>query len=208
MNPLKTTPPHHRIILAVDIEDSSARTNAVKAALRRVMYTLMDECLAVSGVREEYRDPFIDRGDGILVLVHPVDEVPKTLMLSVVVPTLETMLCRHAEKVPDQSLRLRAVLHAGEVHYDSRGCFGESLDVAFRLLNAAEVKERFRRARRPLLLVVSDDIHHAVVRHGYEGIDPHTFEPGPYVNVGGQIRQGWVRVVRTGCLQPAGPPES
>jgi GTP diphosphokinase / guanosine-3',5'-bis(diphosphate) 3'-diphosphatase len=35
-----------------------------------------------------------------------------------------------------EARRLRVVLHAGEVHYDGNGCFGEALDIAFRLLDA------------------------------------------------------------------------
>ena len=31
-------------------------------------------------------------------------------------------------------MRLRAVVHAGEIHDDGRGFYGEDLDVAFRLL--------------------------------------------------------------------------
>jgi hypothetical protein len=31
-------------------------------------------------------------------------------------------------------------VHAGEVNYDANGCFGEALDVAFRLLDAARVQ--------------------------------------------------------------------
>jgi class 3 adenylate cyclase len=193
MSTLQATPPHHRVILAVDIEGSTMRTNTAKAGLRHVMYALLEECLIISGVQEDHRDSFIDRGDGILVLIHPVDEVPKTLLLSMVAPTLETLLCQHADEFPEQELRLRVVVHAGEVHYDGRGCFGESLDVAFRLLDAAEVKERFRRTRAPLILVVSDDIHQMVIRHGYEGIDQQAFVPAAYVNVAGQVRLGWIK---------------
>src|SRR5262245_7882303 len=104
MTALQVTPPHHRVILAVDIEGSTARTNTAKAALRSAMYSLLEECLVDSGVREEWRDPFVDRGDGILVLIHPVDHVPKTLLLNRVVPKLETLLCERGRQ-----LRLRVV---------------------------------------------------------------------------------------------------
>jgi class 3 adenylate cyclase len=188
MTALHATRPHHRVILAVDIEGSSARTNTAKAGLRAVMYDSLEECLIRSGIRAEWRDPFVDRGDGILVLIHPVDDVPKTLLLSNVIPALEALLYQQQ----GQELRLRVVLHAGEVHYDARGCFGESLDVAFRLLDSEEVKERFRRSRAPLVLVVSEDIHRAVIRHGYDGIDQQAFVPAVYVAVAGQICVGWV----------------
>jgi FAD/FMN-containing dehydrogenase len=31
-------------------------------------------------------------------------------------------------------------MHAGEIHYDSNGCFGHALDIAFRLLDAPPAK--------------------------------------------------------------------
>jgi len=50
------------------------------------------------------------------------------------------------------------VVHAGEVHYDDNGCFGEALDVAFRLLDAPRFKKALREAASPLILIVSDPI--------------------------------------------------
>jgi hypothetical protein len=190
--PLK--PPRHRVIFAIDIEGSTTRTNVAKAGLRRVMYALVEECLLISGVHEVHRDPFVDRGDGILALIHPVDEVPKTLLLDTVVPLLAALLIERATSAPDECLRLRAVLHAGEVHDDGHGYFGESLDVAFRLLDAQDLKQRFREISEPLILIISDHIHATVVRHGYQGIDEDTFMPGPVVRVGAHRCRGWIHI--------------
>jgi hypothetical protein len=63
------------------------------------------------------------------------------------------------------------VIHAGEVHYDANGCFGEALDVAFRLLDASQVKTALRQTVDPLILVISADIYGSTVRHGYDGLD-------------------------------------
>lgn len=186
--------PYHRTILAVDIERSTAQTNSAKAALRQAMYDVLEATLLASGVSEQCRDAFIDRGDGILVLIRPVDDVPKTLLLDAVIPTLCGLLWEHRAAHPNQSLRLRAVLHAGEVHYDRRGCFGEALDIAFRLLDAPKIKSYFRTIDEPLVLVVSDDIHRSVIRHGYDGIDERSFGPAICVRVAGKQNHGWVHV--------------
>lgn len=192
MNMLSPGPPHHRAIFAVDIEGSTTRNNWAKGALRGAMYELMEQSLAESGIGAEYRDPFVDRGDGILTLVRPVDEVPKTVLLRDVVPTLAHLLADYNDDHPDQRLRLRAVMHAGEVHQDSQGNFGEALDIAFRLLDAPEVKQTFRMSTAPLLLVVSDLIYQAIVRQGYDGIDERAFTLVADVLVGGQRYRGWV----------------
>src|SRR5918997_1120611 len=184
--------PCYRSIMAVDIEGSTARTNPAKAELRHVLYELFEKSLQEGGIAECHRDALIDRGDGILALVHPVDQAPTALLLNSFIPTLNRLLTDHDTLNPDRSFRLRAVVHAGEVHYDDRGCFGEALDITFRLLDAAEVKRRLLQAAAPLVLVVSDYIYRSVVRHGYPGIDENAFEPLVHVRLAGQRHRGWI----------------
>jgi hypothetical protein len=86
------------------------------------------------------------------------------------------------------------VLHAGEVHYDANGCFGEALDVAFRLLDAARVKRALRETADPLILVVSGDIYSSVVRHGYDGIDQQAFHQLVRVHIAGKRYPGWIHI--------------
>ncbi|HKN98543.1 MAG TPA: hypothetical protein VJX10_15595 [Pseudonocardiaceae bacterium] len=188
---LSPSPPHHRTIFAVDIEGSTTRNNTAKADLRGAMYELLEQALRANGIDEDCCDPLVDRGDGILALIRPLDEVPKTVLLAKVVPTLRELLVDHEKNNPGQRLRLRAVLHAGEVHHDSRGPFGEALDVAFRLLDAPEVKQRFRMVAGPLLLVVSEWIYRTIVRQGYEGIDELRFQPITQVVVHDAVHPGW-----------------
>ncbi|GAB2972357.1 hypothetical protein [Saccharothrix stipae] len=189
-----TGPAHHRAIVAVDIEGSSKRTNPAKARVRATMYDLVEQALDDAGITDDRRDPLIDCGDGVLALIHPVAEAPKALLLNRVIPTMRALLDDHGLMVPDEPLRLRAVVHAGEVHHDRRGCFGEALDITFRLLNAPQFKARLNDSTAPLVVVVSDDIYRAVVRHGYEGIDPSGFTPNVRVRVAGEEHHGWVHV--------------
>jgi class 3 adenylate cyclase len=194
MKTLAPSVPRHRAIVAVDVEASTTRTNAAKVGLRQAMYDLLEQALDAAGIARRYRDPLIDRGDGVLALVHPVDQAPKTLLLNAVIPRLSELLADHRAHCPDQQFRLRAVVHAGEVHYDGRGVFGEALDIAFRLLDALEVKKRLLHTAAPLVLVASDDIYRTVIRHGYDGINDQAFEPLVRVHVAGQQHCGWVHV--------------
>lgn len=195
MSTLPVAVPHHRNIVTVDIEGSTAKTNPAKGRLRQVMYDLFEAALKASGILRDYMDPLVDRGDGVLALIYPVDAVPKTLLLDTLVPTLSTLLAEHNKLAPLQKLRLRAAVHAGEVHYDRQGHFGEALDIAFRLLDAPEVKRILGETDAPLVLVVSDDLYRSVVWHGYEGIDRESFEQRVWVTVAGQQRRGWIRVL-------------
>src|SRR5690349_3164400 len=93
--------PVHRTIVAVDIEASTARTDVAKARLRTVMYDLLETALLECGIDEAHRDPPNDRGDGAFVLIHPVDQAPKPLLLSTFIPVLADMLAEYAARHED-----------------------------------------------------------------------------------------------------------
>jgi hypothetical protein len=200
MTPLRATGlPHYRSIIALDIERSTSRPNPIKGELRNKIYELFEAALRAAGIGKRHHDRFIDRGDGILALIHPVDQAPEALLLNRAVPFLgrllteyNTSLPRHSQ--PQRQLRIRLVMHAGEVHYDANGCFGEALDVAFRLLDAARVKKTLRETADPLILVISGDIYSSVVCHGYDGIDYRAFHPLVRVRVAGKRYPGWIRL--------------
>src|SRR3954467_5331341 len=187
--------PRHRSVLGLDIEGSTRQLDPGRGYLRRAMYGMLDEALAAGGIGESYRDDHLDRGDGALTLIHPVDEVPKTVLLATVVPAIAALLVEHNTREPDHMFRLRAVVGAGEVTYDERGPYGETLDVAFRLLEATAVKKMLLATRAPMVLVVSDEIHRSVVRQGYEGIDPGAYVRVAARPVSGLPRYGWARTV-------------
>jgi len=189
--------PRHRAIIAVDIEQSTSRPDPVKAELRRTLYDLFDQALRSAGIHRRDRDRFTDRGDGLLALIHPVDHAAKPILLNRAIPVLAQLLADYNASLPragraHRQLRVRVVMHAGEVHYDGNGCFGEALDIAFRLLDAPGVKKALRAAADPLTLVISGDIYRTIVRHGYDGIDPHAFRLLIRVHVAGHRYPGWI----------------
>lgn len=193
--------PVHRSILAVDIEGSTGplRTNPIKEELRQEVYRLLGKAMAEAGIESSHCDPFVDRGDGVLALIHPVDEVPKTLLLNPLLPVLTSLLVEHNTTLGSaqracREMRLRVVVHAGEVHSDGKGYFGESLDLAFRLLDAPTLKKCLRLAATPLVLVVSEDFYWSIVRHGYAGISYQSFHPAYRVECAGRRRRAWVHV--------------
>lgn len=200
MEPVPTAGiPCHRAIIALDIEHSTSRPDSVKAELRIKTYEMFDEALRSAGIHKRHRGRFIDRGDGILALVRPADHAPKVHLLNRAIPAFGQLLSDHNSNLQrlsrtQQHLRVRVVVHAGEVHYDANGCFGEALDVAFRLLDANRVKKTLREAAGPLILVVSAEIFNSVVRQGYEGIDEHSFRPLVRVQIAGNRRTGWIHI--------------
>jgi HD domain len=193
-------PSCYRTIIALDIEGSTSRPDPVKAELRTMLYELFDAALRSAGIYPRHRDRFIDRGDGLLALIHPVDQAPKALLLNRVIPEFSRLLSAYNTSLPPQGgpqrqMRVRVVLHAGEVHYDADGCYGEALDIAFRLLDAPVVKKAFRAAPDPFILVVSGDIHSSVVRHGYDQVGGGSFQRLVTKQIAGNRYTGWIQKV-------------
>ncbi len=187
--------PVHRLIVAVDIEGSTERNNPAKGELRRILYELLDRALDRAGIDSRHLEPYTDRGDSVLILIRPHDDVPKTLVLGQLIPVLTALLAGHNASVPRPELRmrLRAVVHAGEVHEDGNGFYGDDLDTAFRLLEAPRLKKALKEAAAsPLILVVSEEIFHGIVQQGY--LDDGPYQPLVRVRVGRRQRRGWVHV--------------
>ena len=186
--------PLYRLIIAVDIAASTTRTDPVKGELRRVAYDLLEQALEAVGITGNRLEPLTDRGDGILALARSHDNVPKTALLDRLIPLLAAMLTEYNAQAahPALRMRLRAVVHAGDIYLDRRGCYGEAIDVAIRLLDAPPVKRTLREAAAPLVLVVSDEIYFAVAGHGY--VDKDAYCPLFHVRVAGRPHRGWVHI--------------
>lgn len=189
-----TAGPVHRSIVAVDVEGSTMRTNPVKGELRRILYDLMDRALQAAGIGPKHLEQLSDRGDGMLILVRPHDDVPKTVLLGRLVPVLTALLIEYNATVkrPELELRLRVVVHAGEVHADGNGFYGDDLDVAFRLLDSPAVKRALKETSAALVLVISEEIFSGIVRHGYVGGGP--YNQRVHVRVGERQRRGRVHI--------------
>ena len=171
----EATLPVHRSILAVDIEDSTRRTNTVKEELRQLVYQLVLESLDVAGIDDHYYDPFTDRGDGIMVLVHPVDEFPKPLLISRLIPALARLLAAHNSGIPlaeqPRVWRLGPSSTRGGGALRRQGVLRRGPRRRLPAARCAPVQGTPATATVPLALVASDYIYQSIIRHGYAGID-------------------------------------
>jgi hypothetical protein len=189
-------PPRCRVIVALDIEGSTSRPDSVKGELRTMLYELFDAALRSAGVSANRRDRFIDRGDGLLALIDPADQA---LVLNRVVPVFSQLLAGYNARIADsgdrqRELRVRVVLHSGEINDDDNGPFGETLDTAFRLLDAPQVKAALRAAHEPLLLVVSGEVYESAVRHDPGETGQPAFRWLVTAEAAGHDHQGWTHI--------------
>lgn len=74
--------PVHSGILAVDIENSTSAlgANPIKEELRQEVYRRLEASMGVAGIRAAHCGPFADRGDGVLALIYPVDDVLRVMV--------------------------------------------------------------------------------------------------------------------------------
>lgn len=158
-------PALHRSIVVLDVErfGDPARTDENRLDVRRAMYRAAEDAFDQAGV--PWRDCEIsDLGDGILVLVPA--EVPKSWLVESLALDLATALSRHNARCSAGShARLRMAVHAGEVHRDPHGNAAEAIKHAFRLIDAAVLKEALAGSPVTLALIVSDWFYREVVRH-------------------------------------------
>src|SRR5690348_13324476 len=95
--------PCYRAIVALDIERSTSRPDPVKAELRNKTYQLFGAALCSAGIRKRHRDRYVDRGDGLLALIHPVDQAPKALLLNRAIPAFRNLLADYNASLPRPS---------------------------------------------------------------------------------------------------------
>lgn len=188
----------HRTILVVDVEGfgDRRRNNPNRVAVREGLYGSLRRAFQAAGIPWDSCSRE-DRGDGVLILAGP--EVPKALFVEVLPQALVRELRRHNGMHPaEERIRLRMALNAGEVSYDPYGEAGESINLAFRLLEATELKADLAASPGVLALIVSSWFFDDVVRHSTID-DPAQYRP-TVVEVKETIAPAWI------CLPDAPVP--
>jgi hypothetical protein len=190
--PIAVTPVH-RTIVAVDIEGfgDHRRTNTNQVRVRRGLYKAMRHAFESAGVAWNscHRE---DRGDGLLVLASA--EVRKSLFVDRLPGVLAAALSRHNEThPPEEQIRLRLALHAGEVNYDDHGVTSTSITHTFRLVNARALKEVHKESPAVLAIIASSWFFDEVIRHN-ERNQPDFYRPVTVTNKETTM-PAWIRLL-------------
>jgi hypothetical protein len=163
-------------MLGVDIEKSSRRGDTAMLGNRRVLQSVLRDVVAEANIpwEDSHRD---DLGDGMRLVLGR--DVNKSRLLHPVAHELAARLRTHNRTAgPLGTIRVRMAVHAGEVHMDDAEVVGGSLKTLARLLDAPPLRNVLAAAPETatVALAVSEHIHEDVVRHGYPGIDPATYQ--------------------------------
>lgn len=201
----------HSTICAVDIAGfgGTFRTRAHHVALREGMYSSVEQAFLQSGIPLEkcYQE---GAGDSVLTLA-PAD-VGKGAFAEKLPLALVSALQGHNEThKPEEWIRMRMVLHAGEITRDDRGVTGPAIVHAFRLLDSPPLKDALRDSTGVLAIMASAWFHDEVIRHRPE------YSPEEYEQVAVDVKEtngfGWIRLpdderrerTRPGQMVPSAP---
>jgi hypothetical protein len=111
------------------------------------------------------------------VLLLAPSEAPKAVFVESFPQQLAEALRDHNEgRAPEEQIRLRVALHAGEVRYDDHGVTAMSINLAFRLLDAPRLKSILGGSHGVLAVIVSSWFFEEVVRHSVAS-RPATYRP-------------------------------
>ena len=163
-------------MLAVDIESSAGRGDVALLQMREALARIVGDALDNSGI-DKNACAQEDLGDGVRVIFPRA--VRKSSLLYPLVHELTIFLKAH-NRLAGQPIRmrLRAVLHAGDVYLEDDGiAAGGSLEVLARMLDAQPLREALAAAPEdaPLALLISQHFYDETVPHGHLGIEPETF---------------------------------
>jgi Mg-chelatase subunit ChlD len=163
----------HHTIIAVDVERFSQRDPAHQRKIHEGLQPLVREAVEHCGLAWEkcYHE---DRGDGVLVLAPP-DAHNERLAECLPHELAGRLREYNYGAARGARIRLRVVMHAGEVSHDRQGVAGPAVILAFRLLDAEELRKALARSHGVLALITSEDFFHNVVE-SHPGANPGIYQ--------------------------------
>ncbi|MEV4623483.1 hypothetical protein AB0J74_32850 [Asanoa sp. NPDC049573] len=191
------TTAHLALIVIVDIENYSARTDTVQGDLRRSLYDLMRGAVADAALGAERMD-HEDRGDAVMLFFHTASPVR---VLGPLVDRIDQALRDHAERHTEPyRMRLRMAVHHGLIKPDDDGWVGSAINDAARLVDSQPVRAGLTdHPEAWLSVIVSAPLYKTVLGAGHLPASAAEWAPARAV-VKNFDEPAWVRV--PGVPQP------
>ncbi|GIF14916.1 hypothetical protein [Actinoplanes teichomyceticus] len=168
--------PKRRVVVSVDMESYSRRSNALQYRAQQDFRRIMDEASAELGV---HRPAWLQQqaGDGELAILPP--DASERALVGNLTPTLDRLLRQYnMGRSEEGRIRLRVAVHQGLVHLDGANGFpGDAVVTACRLIDSPVLKDALKRRfpRANVALMVSDQMYTDVVCH-YQDLRPDLFQ--------------------------------
>ncbi|MFJ9586543.1 nucleotidyl cyclase domain-containing protein [Streptomyces acidicola] len=161
----------YKTLMSVDARGSGTYLDGAKRRMRAQIYDLAHASFAACGVARTMLH-LEDRGDGFIAAVD--SRIPPVQILGT---WLTEMHQRQRAQNEDLARRLglRVGVHVGPVEHDDEGLSGEAMDLVCRLADSSVARAVLEHSGRDLVCVVSESLHHEVVRHGGRFVEPGSY---------------------------------
>jgi hypothetical protein len=186
----------HFSIVLFDVEASGSLSDPEKKQVSDDLYEIVRESLAGSGIPEgAVRQE--DRGDGIFLLIAA--DVSKRLLFHPFLGLVDAKLA--ARSVGQPTLRLRLVIHHGEVNAGDRSASGRDVDTAFVLLDSTQLRDALRESRGGrIAMATTNELYQSLIR-GNDDPSPEAFRRR-FLKTKYGVFEAWVTV--TGVTEQPG----
>jgi hypothetical protein len=182
----------HKTIVVVDVASFTDpfRTLIHQRAVHDGLHSMLRLAFAEAGLDLDVCT-VEDRGDGAMILVPP--EVDKRRLADQLPSRLVAELRRYnAVHSAEATVQLRVALHAGEVVQDSHGAVSQAVNLASRILEAAEAKSALQSSTAVLALIASNAFYHEVI------VQDPAADPGAYQQIIVAVKEtstvAWLRL--------------
>lgn len=196
---MSLSPTVYRTIVFVDVADftNPDRNVADLEAVVSGLYEVLHAALTASGV-DYKRCEIEDRGDGALIMIPP--DFSKSTLIDRLPDRLVAEIRRYnATRVPAARFKLRVAIHAGDIRHNATSWVGPAVNLAARILEAAEVKSAFAQSDRLVALIASHYFYSEVIEQD-PGVAPDAYRR---IDVSVKTYSGtiWVRLHGEGAPQ-------
>ncbi|MER5949005.1 hypothetical protein ABT127_23440 [Streptomyces sp. NPDC001904] len=163
----------YKTLMSVDTRESGSYLDGAKRRMRTRIYELATASFGAAGVAKSMLH-LEDRGDGFIAAVDA--RIPPVRLLGTWLAEMHQRQRTGNEDLA-RRLGLRVGLHVGPVEHDAEGLSGHAMDLVCRLADSPVTRTVLEHSGRDLVLVVSDSLHHEVVRHGGRFVEPSAYRP-------------------------------
>lgn len=178
--------------VVLDIENWGGRPGSAQSRMQEALRGIIDRARSVCGI-VEVAIRRTSRGDGVILGV-PAEVAKETITGGFLKSLNRELRCYDDECLPDEEMRLRVSLHAGDAQDGGDEWAGNSVVVACRLVDS-EILHRVLAAASSavLAIIVSDLWYDAVLRErwadptGYDQVSPRVkdYDGGAWIKVPG-----------------------
>jgi class 3 adenylate cyclase len=184
----------HHVFAFADIEGSSRLSTPDKEQVQKDLAAMLDTACGQAGIEKA---AWGDRGDGYLLV--SLTDVPVRDVIASFAVSLDAALATRT--VSETRLRVRLIVHQGDILRGDKGWRGPQLDRASRMVDANEVKAALKAAPDGrMAFVVAPELYHSVIR-GYKVPDPTAFRMRRLDTKEGSL-ETWVTI--TGAAEQPG----